>query len=107
MEPVFPVFDTLPWACSLKDIDWFGVHKQPHADIDHLLFLYGGRRSSSYDPGFFGDALEFILKNLLPDSPHTGFAELIKAAQQVTVICEVSGDISEVAKARKRPANPP
>jgi DNA polymerase III subunit epsilon len=79
LAPVIPLLSVMPWACSLSDIDWTGVHRQPNATIDHLKTLYRlefGEQSPEGDC----KALVDILGRRLPNSQMTGFHALISAS---------------------------
>ncbi len=80
LAPHVPVFEQLTWACSLRDIDWFGTEQQPKASIDHLLSLYKLKESSG-KPADDCRALIKILGRPLPVSGHTGFAALLASAR--------------------------
>ena len=80
LAPHVPAFEQITWACSLRDIDWFGTEQQPKASIDHLLSLYKLKESSG-KPADDCRALIKILGRPLPVSGHTGFAALLASAR--------------------------
>jgi len=79
LAPHVPLFEQFTWACSLRDIDWFGTEQQPKASIDYLLSLYDLKESSG-TPADDCRALIQILGRPLPVSCHTGFAALLASA---------------------------
>jgi DNA polymerase-3 subunit epsilon len=79
LAPHVPVIERFKWACSLRDIDWFGIEQQSKASIDHLLSLYNLNESNG-TPADDCRALIQILGRPLPVSCHTGFAALLASA---------------------------
>lgn len=78
LEPRLPLFEALPWACSMKDIDWEaeGVGGRK---LDYLAYLYGffyeGHRATA---DCF--ALLEILRQPLPGTGVSGILALYEAA---------------------------
>lgn len=81
LEPQLPTLATLPWACSLTDIDWRDAEGQPQASLDHLLSLHGMRSDGSVAAD--ASALAHLLSRPLPVTPTTGYAHLLQAAKRI------------------------
>ena len=67
LEPLFPAFATLRWACSLADIDWRTGQNVPYPSIDMLLKTYALGPTDKTPEGDC-HALVMILSQLLPKS---------------------------------------
>lgn len=86
LTPLFPLLADLPWACSLRDIDWAGSEGIARPSIDGLLAAYA---LGPTDQTTEGDchALARILSQRLPRSGVSGFRRLLEASASVTVCC--------------------
>ncbi|BDI07465.1 hypothetical protein CATMQ487_44350 [Sphaerotilus microaerophilus] len=82
--PWLPQLAHKPVACSLRDIDWFGMQGMERADIDYLAEVLGVSVEASTEgvpPERDCDTLSRILAQPLPAEPdRTGFQALISAA---------------------------
>ena len=100
LEPLFPQFAELRWACALYDIDWRTGQRMSHPSINGLLnaYLLG---PSDKTPEGDCHALIKILSEPLPISAETGFRRLIVASAHVTIECAIP-DAEPVAERHLR-----
>lgn len=101
LTPLFPRLAELPWACSLRDIEWVQEHAVARASIDGLLAAYAMGPSDQTPEGDC-HALVRILSQRLPRSLETGFKRLLAASRRVTVCC-AGADASDAVAASLEP----
>ncbi len=76
VEARWPVFETLPWACSLKDIDWRG-EGFGSAKLDYLLYTQGLFHEAHRAEADCRALLE-ILSRVLPSSQQSALLCLLE-----------------------------
>ncbi|ANA41738.1 DNA polymerase III subunit epsilon (plasmid) [Geobacter anodireducens] len=83
IERRFPAFESLPWACSLSQIDWAGefITSRP---LEYLLFKCGGYFIDAHRALNDAEGLLGLLVEDLPDSGVPVFKTLLAAARQTT-----------------------
>ncbi|MEI4234959.1 exonuclease domain-containing protein [Roseovarius sp. D22-M7] len=82
-------FDTLPWACSLHDINW-AARGVGSSKLEYIA-LSQGAYYGAHDAGEDVLATAFCLNGAPMDHEHTPFAEMLRNARRDTVRITVRG----------------
>lgn len=82
-------FDELPWACSLRDINW--AARGVNSPKLEYIALSQGAYYGAHDAGEDVLATAFCLNGAPSDHGHTPFAEMLRNAQRDTVRITVRG----------------
>jgi DNA polymerase-3 subunit epsilon len=101
LAPLFPALADLPWACSLRDIDWTGSEGIARPSIDGLLAAYA-LGPTDHTPESDCHALARILAQRLPGSGVSGFRRLLEASACVTVCCALPSPSEAIRDALRR-----
>jgi len=79
VEARLPSFASLPWACSMADIDWTGEDRRSRR-LEYLAMQFGWFYDA-HRAGMDCHALLAVLNQPLPVSGRTGLARLLQAAR--------------------------
>jgi len=102
VEKRYPIFTTLPWACSLSQLDW-GKERISSRTLEYLLYKCGGYTINAHRALDDAEGVLGLLLGTLPITREPIFRSLLKVSEEVTTrICAIGApfDKKDILKQR-------